>query len=218
MRLQGKTRAEILKYFIDNYPDFSDATARVDEIIPFFKRSIWPEQAGVLFALAKQYNYEGARILEIGSGIGYSGAHIALGAPKAQITTLNPKGWESKVGADNLKAFPNIRLLPEFSWEYLERYTGPELDMVFIDGDHKQVERDMPWWDWLKVGGLMVHHDYSPDTAKRPVQHVYNVLNNWGAELERDFDVLVQDENLDGMAGWYRREGEAWQIIAQPQS
>lgn len=86
--------------------------------------------------------------------------------------------------------------------------------MVFIDGDHQRVTDDLPFYNKLKVGGLKFHHDYCPSaeegcTGPRPCRWVYAALNDF-ADKMHPFDVLLVDHNQEGIAGFYRRQGEVW--------
>ena len=195
-------------------PEVEDVLARVRGDVPFLKREIWQYQAMALYILAKQYNHESANILEIGTAWGYSAAVMSRAAPEADIVTLNPKWAEVERAQIHLRNYKNVQIVQQYSWNYLDEYMGPELDMVFVDGDHKQVIRDLPWFNWLKVGGLMLFHDYSPPGAgKRPCRPVYEEVNRMKEQLGRkEFDVLVVDKIEVGMAGFYRREGETWHM------
>jgi predicted O-methyltransferase YrrM len=179
--------------------------------IPWCKREIAEYQAAVLFALVRQYNREGVHILEIGTALGYSAAVMARAAPLATIVTLNPKEEEWPRAIEHLDRVPyeRVAVVPLHSWEYLESYVDAQLDVVFVDGDHGQVARDLAWWEHIKVGGLMLFHDYTPyDAGRRPCQPVYGAVNAFAGGLGREPDVLVIDDAGEGMAGFYRRAGE----------
>jgi predicted O-methyltransferase YrrM len=208
-RLEG-TPDEIGAVLADWRPDAAEALLAARALVPASKREVLAHEAALLYALAIRYDHEGARILEIGTALGYSAAVLALAAPKASIVTLNPKPGEYEQAVSNLAALGNVLAVQQHSWDYLARYTGPSLDMVFVDGAHDQVERDLAWFGWLKVGGLMLYHDYSPAESRRPCPHVYEVVRQFGATLGREPDVLVVDSRLRGMAGWYRRDSENW--------
>lgn len=160
---------------------------------------ILPYQAAALYVLVGQYDREDAHLLDIGTAAGYSASVMAQAAPKAEIVTLNPAGHEVKAARRNLGRWPNVRLVQAASWDYLESYGGPFLDVIFVDGDHKRVAEDVPWWRWLAEGGLMLFHDYSP-AACPPV---YEAVNALGEVLGRGPDVLVLDDGGIGMAGFY---------------
>lgn len=159
-------------------------------------------QAAALYKLARQQNRHGANFLEIGTLHGYSAALLSLAAPRANIITLNPRKDENAIARKNLRGYPNVRVLDVKSWEHLIDYAGPELDLIFVDGDHNRIALDLPWWQHLKVGGLMIFHDYSPNASAI----VYAVLNKVSEILKRDPDVRVIDtEKLIGMVGFIRQ-------------
>jgi predicted O-methyltransferase YrrM len=172
------------------------------------RQQIRPYQAHVLYHMARRYNREGARILEIGTYYGYSAAVMAQAAPLAHITTLTPMDWEANDARVNLAQFGNATVLCKASWDYLTEDTG-EFDMIFVDGDHKQIRRDLPWYNRIRPGGLMLFHDYSPNGSAMACPPVYRALEEM-RQTFREFDVLVVDTEQIGMAGYIRREGETW--------
>lgn len=181
--------------------------------VPPYRREIDEHQAAVLYTLARQRNRKGARFLELGTAYGYSAAIMAYAAPLAQITTLNPHDQEARTARRNLEPARNVAVVEAYSWDYLAEYGGQPLDLIFVDGDHKQVRRDFPWWNHLAIGGVMLHHDYSPAESRRPCPPVYRALNEFSQWLGREPDVLVIDDGLAGIAGHIKREEDpAWPI------
>lgn len=166
-------------------------------------------QAMFLFGLAGQFNRSGANILELGTAVGYSASMIAQGAPLARIVTLNPRQGEIELAQRNLRPWPNVKVVVMYSWEYLARSPRDSLlDMVFVDGDHNQIARDLPWFNRLAVGGLFLCHDYTPLGSKKPSPIIYAELDRLAERLGRPFDVSLIDDGHVGMVGFYRREGE----------
>jgi predicted O-methyltransferase YrrM len=196
-----------------DYPEINKVLSRVSQQVPWTKRQIdnhqgrHPWQSAVLYALARQYNRPGVDILEIGTALGYSAAMMAEASPEAQITTLNPKSVEVPQARKNLKPYRNVTVIQEKSWDYYER-TNETYDLVFVDGDHGQVERDLVWWDRVRAGGLFLFHDYSPDGTKRPCQPVYDAVNKFSERTGQLLGVLTVDEQGVGMAGFYKSLGE----------
>jgi predicted O-methyltransferase YrrM len=160
---------------------------------------ILPYQAAALYVLARQYDLAGARLLDIGTAAGYSASVMAQAAPKAEIVTLNPAAHEVEAARRNLERWPNARVVQSTSWAYLSDYGGPFLGMIFVDGDHRRVADDIPWWRWVEAGGLLLFHDYS--TGACPP--VYESVNGLAEALGRGLDVLIVDDRGIGMAGFY---------------
>jgi predicted O-methyltransferase YrrM len=187
-------------------PDIAPALKNAREHVPFIKREIAEFQAAALYVIAKRYNNPGAKFLEIGTAYGYSAAIQALAAPKAEITTLNPRDDEVKKAWEHLKGYGNVRIIVERSWDYLGRYKNADLDFIFVDGDHKNVRLDLPWWGRVKPGGAMLFHDYSPDTpeCRRPCVPVFETLNEFRKTMGRDFDISVIDDSGVGMVGFIK--------------
>jgi predicted O-methyltransferase YrrM len=199
------TPDELIAIVAMDCPEIYDVLERVRDRVPFIKREILRHEAAVLYMLARDYNRASAKFLEIGTAWGYSAAIMAEAAPLAKIVTLNqPKPSEYERAIVHLAPYENVTALMECSWDYLKKHGEPYLDFVFVDGDHDQVERDLPWWDLLLPGGLMLFHDYSPDGAGRPCQQVVDVVDRFSGELEPD--ILVVDNRRIGMVGFYRAD------------
>jgi predicted O-methyltransferase YrrM len=162
---------------------------------------ILPYQAAALCILARQYDREGARLLDIGTAAGYSASVMAQAAPGAEVVTLNPAAHEVEAARRNLERWANARVVRAASWDYLADYRDPHLDMVFVDADHKRVAEDVPWWRWLTEGGLMLFHDYSAEACP-PVREA---VDGMAEALGRGPDILIVDDGGIGMAGFYKR-------------
>ena len=199
------TAALLIAGLRQQYPDVPDCP-------PETRPQMLIYQLMAIYGLATQYNLQGAAILEIGTGFGASTFMLSKAAPLATIVSLSASAAEAEIAFKTLQTAGcvNVHVAVQMSWDRLAQYTGPELDMVFVDGDHLCISRDMPWWNWLKVGGLMCWHDYSP----RACPPVLAAVDAWAEKLGRPLDVLVMDDVGLGFAGIYRREGETWQTIA----
>jgi predicted O-methyltransferase YrrM len=207
MKLKA-TPETIIDRCTELYPEVPEVLARVQERVWHNQRSIAPFQAAVLYTLAKPYNRTSARILEIGTARGFSAAILSEACPLAHITTLNPQEHEVRDARDNLKPYSNVTVVTACSWDYLANYIGTGYDLIFVDGDHKRVDQDMPWWDHLRPDGLMLFHDYSPDASPRPCEPVFQACNIFAKELKlREPPVMVRDTENVGMAGFVKPNG-----------
>lgn len=168
------------------------------------RQSVYPYQAAALAVLADRYDRPGAQILEIGTYYGFTAAVMALSAPQAGIVTLNPVTWEVEAAIANLANLPNTAVFCMASQDYLEAYCGPGFDLIFVDGDHKRVMEDLPWWEYVNPGGLMLFHDFSPSDSARPCPPVYRALSEFGERLGRAPDVSIVDNDKVGMIGWFK--------------
>jgi predicted O-methyltransferase YrrM len=193
------------------YADVDAVLSWTRKHIPYLKRQISPYQGAVLAYYAHQYNRSGARILEIGTAIGYSACLMATAAPKAQITTLNPKDGEYEKARQNLRIRSNVEVVKQTSQEFAGMVDGQTYDLIFVDGDHayNMVLHDAQFFNCLRPGGLILFHDYSPDGSARPSDGCYRALNDL-QERHREADVLVVGTGDVGMLGWIRQEGETW--------
>jgi predicted O-methyltransferase YrrM len=200
------TQVEILGAIERSTPGVTSALRVAREAAPGPKGSILDCQAAALCALAREYPT--GRFLEIGTLRGFSAAVLAQAAPKATIITLNPSPIEAVVARRNLSSFPNVSVICRLSWDHMALDVG-DYDLIFVDGDHNAIARDLPWFNRLRVGGLMLFHDYTPLGSPSASPIVYAALNEMSARLH-GFDVLVVDDQGIGLAGVYRREGETW--------
>ena len=201
MRLTG-TKEEIAKRMLDICP----VSKFVLDNSASIKGQLLQYQAMALYHLAANYGYSTATILEIGTLAGYSASIMAQAAPTATITTLNPKQWEVDTAAQNLDKYKNVHPVCAYSWDYLETYNGNQIDLIFVDGDHNRIARDLPWFEHLRDGGLMLFHDYSQEKSGI----VYNVLNDTANKYDHPFDVYLMDTDGNGMVGFIKRDGEVW--------
>jgi len=167
-----------------------------------------PYQYAALYMLAQPF--DGGRILEIGCYKGKSALVMCLAAPHAHITTMSPSSSEAHTTMRTLRE-RRAQVLVTRSVDYLAAYDGPAFDMIYVDGDHKRVVADLPWFNWLRVGGLMLFHDYAPEGARVPCPPVYVGVNLLAQALGRPLDVLIVDDGQVGMAGMYRGAGETWE-------
>lgn len=204
MILSGQPH-EIMTHLCQHYPHVSGCVKAARAMVTHGKQEVSEYQAAALAALAKAYDVPGANILEIGTYYGYTAATIALAAPHANVMTLNTSQAEIIAARKSLAKFSNVKFQCIPSWDYLLSYNGPALDMIFVDGDHKRIALDLPWFDWVRVGGLMVFHDYTPLGAPRHCPPVYDALNAAVYRIGRGFDVLIVDDAQLGMAGWFKR-------------
>ncbi len=212
LRLKAK-RGELLKQIVGLYPEWKRIDNKARRLVgPLSKREVQLEQGAAITLLAAQYNRPDVNILEIGACRGYSAALIALATPQATVTTLEPhSGRRSRVRA--VVGGLEVTVRPETSTAFLDICVEQrqEFDFIFVDGDHANVALDLPYWNLIKQDGLFLHHDYSPLGSERECFPVWEALNHFSQHLDHQPDVLVQDESLVGLAGWYRRDlTEVW--------
>jgi predicted O-methyltransferase YrrM len=205
------TDEEILDEVRQAYPEVGAVLGWTRKHIPHLKRQIAPYQGAVLAAYAHQQDRLGARFLEIGTAIGYSACLMATAAPRAQVTTLNPKDGEYEKARANLRIRSNVEVVKKTSQEFLRGLNGQSYDLIFVDGDHAyaMVQHDAQFFNALRPGGLILFHDYSPEGSARPSDGSYRALNELQAR-HRPADVLVVGTGQVGMLGWIRQGGEIW--------
>jgi len=213
LRIQG-TAQTIYDHCVAENPDLPKILKRVRSRVPALKREIAIYQAAALYTAVRPLRGQAARILEIGTAWGYSAAVMAEAAPDAQIITLNPLVEEATIAQEHLRHYPNVTVKMEKSWEYLKQNDGKAYDFIFVDGDHKRVRLDLPWWDRLKVGGSILFHDYAPEGSYRACPPVYNALNDFASTLGHEFDYLIVDDGNVGMAGFIKEQAMSAKQVA----
>lgn len=201
------------------WPEVASVLSWTRRHIPAIKRQIAPYQGAVLAYYAHRYNFAGARFLEIGTAVGFSACLMATAAPQATITTLNPKDGEYEKAQANLRIRSNVRVVKKTSAEFWAEKAGEGAtggakvlyDLIFVDGDHayNMVLHDSQFFNYLRIGGLILFHDYSPDGSARPSDGSFRALNDLQTK-HRAADVKVIGTGQVGMLGWMRREGEVW--------
>lgn len=208
------TQDKIYLACIDKRPEVIEALTTVRQAVPGYKREIWQFQAAALYCLMTPFNFRGSRILEIGTAWGYSAAVIGQAAPLAAITTLNPHHEEAEAARSHLWRWPNVTVVEQKSTEFFntwQRSCPPGecmFDVIWVDGDHKRVALDFPYWNLLKPGGLFLFHDFAPEWSSRPCKPVYDGLMRFREWMGRDFDVLISDNTDVGIAGYYQQVGD----------
>lgn len=201
------TREGLLRKLVALFPGWSDLEEEARAYVGGpNKKEVWVEQAVALAILAKQYDRPSAHILEIGASRGYTACVMQLAAPQAQITTLEPHRGRREEARAAIQGRLGVNVRPHGSGAWLEHAIaeGLSYDMIFVDGDHKHVALDLPFWNLLRRNGLFVHHDYSMPGSKRECPPVYDNLNIFVEEMNLPFHVLVEDETGVGLAGSYR--------------
>lgn len=203
------TRENLLRRLKAMCPDWEDLNATVRKLVgPANKREVWEEQTVALAICATQFDRPGARILEIGANRGMSACVMKLAAPAANVTTLEPHQKRRRAVRANITRI-GVHVRAETSVAFLD-VDDHLYDMIFVDGDHTHIRDDLPWYNRLVVGGLFLHHDFSPLGSSRECPPVFTALTEFSRVLDHAPEVLVRDLTGTGLAGWYRRAGEEW--------
>lgn len=200
MRLTG-TPDELNRVLRSRYPEAPEPPMNGAQMLHY--------QMLALYGLTRPFDCAAMSILEVGTGHGTSTYMLSKAAPAAQIVSLSLNKHEAAGAYRFLRLFQcgNVYVLVSRSDRYRLAYSDVLWDFVFVDGDHKHILGDMPWWNQVRPGGLILFHDYSVHTCPP----VFETLNTWREKLGRPFDVEIVDSDGTGMAGWYKQEGEVWQ-------
>lgn len=119
--------------------------------------------------------YEGASAIALLQAVG-PGAELHLIDPFGHHPDALPGGWGASERATRRLVARAARRLgeraPSIHWhvalsrEVAERWSGGEVDVVFIDGDHSEAGCDVDWACWsplVRRGGCVVLHDARAD-------------------------------------------------------
>jgi predicted O-methyltransferase YrrM len=137
--IRNVAEAEILEMMLTLAPNAGPAIKRSSVI----RKQLKTYQAAALYWMAEEFNLDGSRIMEIGTFLGYSTSIIAQAAPRAHITTMNPKPKEVETARKNLSKCRNVTFVTMASWDYYP--AAPcNIEMVFVDGDHYTIESCAP--------------------------------------------------------------------------
>ncbi len=199
MKLIDRPEA-IIEFLSFDYPEVTFVLDEAGKSTQKFKGSIQPYQAAILYWLVSKHVSSYGKILEVGTGLGYTSWVMSAATPTANITTLNPSLNERLIAKEVLNGF-HVDVLAHTSREFFE-LDETKYDLIFIDGDHNDIAFDCKWYDRLAPDGLIIFHDYSPIDAWSPQPIVFNYLNKmkdtkWGPE-----NYLFVDNGKVGMIAW----------------
>jgi predicted O-methyltransferase YrrM len=92
--------------------------------------------AKLLYRLAR--HYQPKRILEFGTSLGVGTVHLSLGAPKADVITVEACPETQKIAKEQFARLNMHNISPVLSTfqQFIESYQGELFDMVFVDGHH----------------------------------------------------------------------------------
>lgn len=192
-----RTPAAFIEMVAEKHPEVHQVLHKANHDVPNRSHAIEPYQAALLYLVAAQFNRTRAKVLEIGTRYGYSASVLSQACPRAQITTVDASDVARNLARENLKAYKNVTCVKAKSWNWLEQVEDGVLSLIFVDGDHDLVEKDLAWWNKLRPGGLMVFHDYTPSRFPAVVAAVHHL------KAEPDI-VFVQEGTDKGIAGIYK--------------
>jgi len=134
-----------------------------------------------LFCQAKHIPDHGS-YLEIGAWRGGSVLCAFLATKLAKISasfTVIDLGVDGAHFTEIMKQIPDIRFVLFRSDIAEDRIRNSSIDLLFIDGAHHypQIKRDIiNYWPKLKVGGILLGHDYSSHELHRGIVQAANEI------------------------------------------
>ena len=165
-----------------------------------------PWQMYALHVITQTQCGHGSTILEIGTGFGTSAWMMAKASQLAKITTITNNSKEAVMARAFLAGSKTVTVVESDSLAYFEQGRTARWDMIYLDADHKHCMDDLHWFNRLRVGGLMMFHDYSPNICPP----VFEAIGALGEALGRSPDIDLIDSGGIGMAGFHRKRGDLW--------
>lgn len=197
MQFKGVNQSQTIQKIAAQYPEITGILGHVKKYQS--KRALDLGQAAFLYGIVK--TEKPAAILEIGTSVGFSASIMAEAAPQATMITLNPDHQEVKQARKNLSAYKHVQVIEAFSWDYIHN-NDQTFDLIFVDGDHDWIQRDLAWFSYLAPNGVIVFHDYSPAGTYRECPTVYQVVNDLKYLLGREPEYILIDKGNVGMVGF----------------
>lgn len=158
-----------------------------------------PQYLASLYAYVKKLPSP-ALIIEIGTNEGCSAIVMghAMRQTYSHLITIDPAlkiEGASVIGDETQPAFTHavnlfdiqryiaeqklegyITLIPDYSWNVLQRWDGRPIDMLFVDGEHtyNAVLKDCEWMQWVKPGGIAVFDDWIEGVSRAVKKYIRN--------------------------------------------
>jgi len=148
------------------------------------------EEATFLRTMAREWPGEGI-ILEIGTGLGKSTVHLALGSKevnRGNIYTIDINEYpETKLNFNKFNVQDWIIPIKGVSWEISASWDTP-IRLFYIDGSHKyeDVTKDYKsFYPFIVEGGIIIFHDIGETRVRKAV-------NNFSKSVK-----LIGSKNID---------------------
>lgn len=93
-------------------------------------------------------------------------------SPEAPRYTLSILDMLENISAQKLEGY--ITVVPDYSWNVLDRWDNRKIDLVFIDGNHTYlaVTKDCLWLQFVKPGGFAVFDDWIEPVERATKEYI----------------------------------------------
>lgn len=126
-----------------------------------------------------------------------------------------PPGDLESVGypqaVERASRYPNVELIKGWSKDVAPRFEDGSLDFMYLDANHTYpcVKEDLALWvSKVRVGGIVMGHDYFETANRRRLQHldfgVIPAVNEWVA----DHNIQHLFTTTDSYPSWYFVQGD----------
>jgi len=187
---------------IDIPPLVSKAQAIADR--GQWRLSSEPRTGALLRTLAA--SKPGGRLLEVGSGLGVGSGWLLAGMDDdARLIGLEIHAKVAQISRDILAGDPRVEIITTDATRWLEEYTGPPFDLVFVDTTEAKFHRRDVIFKNLADGALLIADDLLPGdtwTADHPER-----VERFRKEIvvEPDLVVTMMDWASGLVVGTYRK-------------
>lgn len=147
-------------------PHISDIGQQIAERIEF-PMSSEPRTGALLRSLAA--SKPGGRILEVGCGLGVGSGWLLAGMDdKARLTCLEVHAKIAEICRRVLRSDSRAEVITTNATTWLENYSGPPFDLVFVDTTEAKFERRDVLFAHMRQGALLVADDLLPGETWTP--------------------------------------------------
>ncbi|GIH08212.1 hypothetical protein Rhe02_62790 [Rhizocola hellebori] len=171
-----------------------------------WKLSSEPRTGALLRTLAA--SKPGGRILEVGCGLGVGSGWILAGMDEdARLIGLEVHAKIANICRDLLAVDSRAEVITTDATKWLEEYTGPPFDMIFVDTTDAKFNRRDVLLAHMAPGALLIGDDLLPNdtwTEQHP-ERVDRFRNE--IVTEPDLVVTLMDWASGLMVGTYRKAG-----------
>ncbi len=151
------------------------------------------------------------KVLEIGSGIGYSAIGLALKNQNLKITTIEKDSLRYQKAQNHIELFQLGLRIKLINGDALKVKLDEVFQLIFVDAAKSQTSRFINhFYDSLKAGGYLIvdnlnFHGFTkqyPNISNRNTRQLVGKIIRFKKEIVLDsrFEVLIKEDLGDGLA------------------
>lgn len=167
--IEGEMPQKFNWKYLDSASRDNKTNQRLDHnFYMFYYASLLPERSLILevgmgmstLCMGMAIKGKGSLIITVDPGLWSEEERLKRKDYLSQYDIHNPQGYLNDIKNLNLDGY--IVPVPDTSENVLKRWDGRQIDLLFVDGDHKPngVRIDCEWMKYVKVGGIAVFDDW----------------------------------------------------------